>query len=350
MSSTRAAEAVSAALPRERIAAAPVPRVVFVLGGPGAGKGTQCARLAERMGFVHLSAGDLLREERARGGPKAELIESIIRDGGLVPVEISVGLIHAAMTASGATKFLVDGFPRNQDNVDGWQRVVGDAAVVDAVLVFDVPDSKMTARLLERGKTSGRSDDNEETIRKRLRSHAELTVPIIEHYSKLGKVRVIAGDRPVDVVFEDAKLAVKDVIVADVLAHNQLVLDAISAGDWAAYERACSPDLTCHEHEHLDGLLVGLDFHKSAFESGARSRAAAALAGNPVAWTKSTMHDPVVTLLGDRSAVVAYTRHITPLNSDGPIRRVAETRVWNLDNERKWKLVHLHRSQMPTLP
>jgi UMP-CMP kinase len=171
------AAALAAARPRAPAPPPPVPRVLFVLGGPGTGKGTQCALLAARYGFVHLSAGDLLREERARGGPLADMIDATIRDGRIVPVEVTVGLLRAAMAASGSGKFLVDGFPRNFDNVRGWGAVIGSAAEVDGVLQFEAPEDVMVARLLERGKSSGRSDDNEESIRKRLRTHLESTVP-----------------------------------------------------------------------------------------------------------------------------------------------------------------------------
>ena len=187
-SAALAAAAAAASLPRARIPASPLPRVLFVLGGPGAGKGTQCALLAERYGFAHLSAGDLLREERLRGGPVAEMIEATIRDGRIVPVEVTVGLIKAAMAASSCGKFLVDGFPRNFDNVGGWERVMGDTVVVDGVLQYEAPEDVLVARLLERGKSSGRSDDNEESIRKRLRTYLESTLP--------GAARVHAAGLP----------------------------------------------------------------------------------------------------------------------------------------------------------
>jgi UMP-CMP kinase len=178
ISDTRSSAAIAAALPRARISTSPTPRVVFVLGGPGAGKGTQCARLVDEYKFVHLSAGDLLREERKRGGPHAELIERTIRNGQIVPVEVTVALLQSAMLSHpSVSKFLVDGFPRNWDNIEGWQRVVGNEAHVDAVLQYDVPDQIMTERLLERGKSSGRSDDNEESIRKRLVTYREQTLP-----------------------------------------------------------------------------------------------------------------------------------------------------------------------------
>ncbi|EJK57197.1 hypothetical protein THAOC_22787, partial [Thalassiosira oceanica] len=96
-------------------------RVVFVLGGPGAGKGTQCDLLRERLGWSHLSAGDLLRAERRKAGSElAEVINSNIAAGRIVPSEITCSLIHAAMVelraSEGRTRFLIDGFPRSEGN------------------------------------------------------------------------------------------------------------------------------------------------------------------------------------------------------------------------------------------
>jgi adenylate kinase family enzyme len=91
------------------------PGVVFVLGAPGSGKGTQCERIVEKFGFVHLSAGDLLREERNTPGSQyGALIEGHITAGTIVPVEITCSLLENAMQKSNANKFLIDGFPRNQ--------------------------------------------------------------------------------------------------------------------------------------------------------------------------------------------------------------------------------------------
>lgn len=101
--------------------------MLFVLGGPGAGKGTQCARLVADYGFVHLSAGDLLRAERDSGSPDGAMITQFINEGKIVPVEVTVNLIKKAMVTSGGSKFLVDGFPRNQSNLEGWFATMGDA-------------------------------------------------------------------------------------------------------------------------------------------------------------------------------------------------------------------------------
>jgi len=102
------------------------PEVVFILGGPGAGKGTLCHYIIKRYGYVHLSAGDLLREERVKPGSQfGELIETHIKNGTIVPVEITCSLIDRAMQTSDNphNRFLIDGFPRNQDNLDGWNKV-----------------------------------------------------------------------------------------------------------------------------------------------------------------------------------------------------------------------------------
>eukprot|EP01052_Picozoa_sp_SAG31_P050519 SAG31_NODE_11566_length_1017_cov_1.101307_1_plen_165_part_10 len=101
--------------------APPKPRVVFVLGGPGAGKGTQCSRLVEK-GFVHLSAGDLLRAERKKGGEVGDMINDYIKRGAIVPNEVTCGLLLAAMQGP-KNLFLIDGYPRNDDNRIGWEKM-----------------------------------------------------------------------------------------------------------------------------------------------------------------------------------------------------------------------------------
>jgi UMP-CMP kinase len=160
------------------------PAVVFVLGGPGAGKGTQSEHIVNKYSYVHLSAGDLLRAERKSGSDKAQLINDYIAEGKIVPVEITVGLLMDAIKANGGKRFLVDGFPRNTNNLSGWQQVVGDELQVVGVLFYDCPEDVMEARLLERGKTSGRTDDNIESIRKRFRTYQNETKPILEYYDQ----------------------------------------------------------------------------------------------------------------------------------------------------------------------
>ncbi|KAI1323337.1 adenylate kinase-domain-containing protein [Xylariaceae sp. FL0255] len=188
--------------------------VLFVLGGPGAGKGTQCARLVSSYGFTHLSAGDLLRAEQDRPGSQyGELIKDYIKNGLIVPMEVTIALLEnamrEAMTSSTSSsdkksdkelsgKFLIDGFPRKFD-----QALKFEEAVVPAqfVLFYDCPEAEMERRLLERGKTSGRSDDNEESIRKRFRTFVETSMPVVEYYKKQDKVARVIADVSPDEVF-----------------------------------------------------------------------------------------------------------------------------------------------------
>jgi adenylate kinase len=182
------------------------PEVVFVLGGPGAGKGTQCAKIVAKYGYVHLSAGDLLREEQNSGSGNGRLIDSYIREGKIVPVEITVRLLQKAIAehrSRGLYKFLVDGFPRNQENLDGWYQTVGDSVYVKACLYFECSQSVMLERLLKRGKSSGRADDNVDSIQKRFATFNTSTKPIIHHFGLQGILYRIGADRTVDQVFED---------------------------------------------------------------------------------------------------------------------------------------------------
>ncbi|EDO15828.1 hypothetical protein Kpol_1057p16 [Vanderwaltozyma polyspora DSM 70294] len=184
--------------------------VVFVLGGPGAGKGTQCDKLVKNHQFVHLSAGDLLRAEQNREGSQyGELIKKYIKDGLIVPQEITIALLKNAMSENvkeGRSKFLVDGFPRKMD-----QAVIFEEEIVPSkfVLFFECPEDVMLRRLLERGKTSGRSDDNIESIRKRFRTFVDTSMPVVDYFDKMDKVVKVSCDEPVDVVYGHVEDAIK---------------------------------------------------------------------------------------------------------------------------------------------
>ncbi|KAK7447056.1 bifunctional uridylate/adenylate kinase [Stygiomarasmius scandens] len=195
--------------------------VFFVLGGPGAGKGTQCARLVEDFGFCHLSAGDLLRWEQNREGSQyGDLIRTCIREGTIVPMEVTVNLLKNAMSAAiaenrqgdgwadGRGRFLIDGFPRKMDQAEMFEVEVCPASLV---LFFDTTEEVMLARLLERGKTSGREDDNVESIKKRFRTYKDQTMPVIEHYEKFGKVAQIDSTASIEEVHKHASAAVNKI-------------------------------------------------------------------------------------------------------------------------------------------
>ncbi|CAD6996370.1 unnamed protein product [Ceratitis capitata] len=180
------------------------PQIVFVLGGPGAGKGTQCSKIVERYHFVHLSAGDLLREERAREGSEyGTLIEDYIRNGKIVPVEVTCSLLEKAMQNSGKNRFLIDGFPRNQDNLDGWTRQMADKVNFQFVLFFNCNEDTCVERCLARGQGgSGRSDDNLESLKKRIQTYNNDSLPIIKHYEQLGQVKQVDANPSAEEVFK----------------------------------------------------------------------------------------------------------------------------------------------------
>lgn len=182
------------------------PNVVFVLGGPGAGKGTQCERIVENFGYKHLSAGDLLREERAKPGSQyGELIETYIKEGRIVPVEITCSLLEQAMIESGKQNFLIDGFPRNQNNLDGWNKVMAGKVNLQFVIFFDCPLEVCTDRIIKRGATSGRVDDNLGSLKKRFNTYVSETKPIIDHYAKQHLVKTIDATRTAEDVYKDVE-------------------------------------------------------------------------------------------------------------------------------------------------
>jgi adenylate kinase len=183
-----------------------VPDIVFVLGGPGSGKGTQCAKIAEDYGFVHLSAGDLLRSEIQRGSKDGSLIAGMIREGKIVPQEITIRLLKKALHQTvDKNKFLVDGFPRAIPQAQAFEQMVGKAKFC---LFFDTSDQVLTDRLLNRGKTSGRTDDNADAIVKRLATYHNQSRPVIQHFSTnepSGFVQTIDATPGVDQVYKEVE-------------------------------------------------------------------------------------------------------------------------------------------------
>ena len=184
--------------------------VVFVLGGPGAGKGTQCDLLVERYGFIHLSAGDLLRAEQDReGSTYGDLIKEHIKEGVIVPLEITVKLLEDAIRREigkrrdgRQCRFLIDGFPRKMDQALAFEQAVCPSMFT---LFYDCPEETMQERLLERGKTSGRADDNAESIKKRFKVFVETSMPVVRYFEGEGKVVKVMATGTKEEVFEETK-------------------------------------------------------------------------------------------------------------------------------------------------
>jgi len=201
-------------------------KVVYVLGGPGVGKGTQCANLVRDYGFVHLSAGDLLRAEQNREGSEyGDLIKQNIREGTLVPMEVIIKLIENAIKEElekphpdqvgwedGRGRFLLDGFPREMNQALKFDETV---CLPSYVLFFALTEDVMLQRLTERGKTSEREDDNEESIKKRFHTFEDESMPVIDYYRKKGKVVEVDASPSADEVYKTVKVRVDEQFAKD---------------------------------------------------------------------------------------------------------------------------------------
>ncbi|CAN0087037.1 unnamed protein product [Ascophyllum nodosum] len=289
--------------------------VIFVLGGPGSGKGTQCELLAKECGYVHLSAGELLRQERESGSSDGQLIDEFIREGRIVPVAITIDLLKKAMQASGpAARFLIDGFPRNSDNREGWESVMADVAEVRCVLFFYCPEDVLEQRLLSRGRSSGRTDDNAKSAKKRFRTYVETTLPIVEKYEREGIVTRVNGNQDIQAVFRDVLMGLRPVQEQEVLDAHRAAAAAASSGDWAAYAEMCASDVT-----ELFGGETSDAARIAAAAPPSCSRARILNGGAGVVWCERA-------LAGEGGAVL-----------------LQETTVWEMDGGR-WKCVHRHAS------
>ena len=178
-------------------------KVIFIIGPPGVGKNTQCEKLVKKYNFIHFGAGDLLREEIKKGTEDGKLIKSIMIEGKYVPVKITCGLIKKEMDKYGKDKiFLIDGYPRNQDNIDGWKKEFANTYILITTIILQCNEEELEKRLMERLKISGRVDDNIDTIKKRFKIHEEQSKPIEEQLKKSGSFIEVQGNGTIEEVFE----------------------------------------------------------------------------------------------------------------------------------------------------
>jgi adenylate kinase len=174
---------------------------LILFGPPGSGKGTQSDRLVEKYGLIHLSTGNLLREEIANKTPLGKEAKKFIDHGQLVPDEVVIAMVDSFFDKhKDANGFLFDGFPRTVAQAQALDKLMSlkktDIAIV---LALEVAEAELINRLLNRGKTSGRSDDSDETvIKKRFSVYTNETSPVADYYKKAKKFKVIQGEGSVD--------------------------------------------------------------------------------------------------------------------------------------------------------
>lgn len=178
---------------------------LILFGPPGSGKGTQSERLIARYGLKHLSTGDILRSEIANQTPLGMAAKSIMDKGQLVPDEVVIEMINSALENNPQAKgFLFDGFPRTTAQAEALDKLLNQKDTqIAVVLALQVGKEELVSRLLNRGKTSGRSDDtNESVIRSRIEEYEKKTAVVAEYYSKFNKVVKIKGEGSIDEIFD----------------------------------------------------------------------------------------------------------------------------------------------------
>ena len=177
---------------------------IVIFGAPGAGKGTQSDKMIEKYGFGHISTGDVLRNEIKNGTALGKTAKGYIDNGQSIPDELMVDILAHVYDSFGSDHkgVIFDGFPRTTPQAEALKKMLQERGhKIAAMIELSVPEEELMARLINRGKESGRSDDNEETIKKRLNVYHTQTAPLIDWYKKEGVHHHVEGLGTVDDIF-----------------------------------------------------------------------------------------------------------------------------------------------------
>lgn len=185
---------------------------IVIFGAPGSGKGTQSENLIKNYGLYHISTGEVLRDHIARGTELGKTADAYIKEGKLIPDDLMVSILADILdnTAEAKDGVIFDGFPRTINQAKALKKMLKErGAEVDAVVGLEVDEPELIDRLIKRGKESGRSDDNLETIKKRLNVYHSQTQPLHDFYIEEDRYLPIKGVGSVDEIFDNIKRAIK---------------------------------------------------------------------------------------------------------------------------------------------
>lgn len=179
---------------------------IVIFGAPGSGKGTQSDLMIKKYGFNHISTGDVLRNEIKNGTELGKTAKGYIDNGQLIPDALMIDILASVYDSFGKEHkgVIFDGFPRTIPQAEALKTMLAERGHnVAAMIELDVPEDKLMERLIKRGQESGRTDDNEETINKRLKVYSTQTAPLIEWYKSEGLHHHINGYGALDRIFAD---------------------------------------------------------------------------------------------------------------------------------------------------
>ena len=178
---------------------------IVIFGAPGSGKGTQSERIVEKYGINHISTGDVLRAEIKNGTELGKTAKGYIDQGQLIPDELMIDILASVFDSFKDSKGVIfDGFPRTIAQAEALKKMFAERGQDVSVMVdLDVPEEELMVRLIKRGKDSGRADDNEETIKKRLHVYHSQTAPLIDWYKNEKKYQHINGLGTMEGIFAE---------------------------------------------------------------------------------------------------------------------------------------------------
>ena len=176
----------------------------IVLGPPGSGKGTQAKRLAAARKASHLSTGDMLRAEVARGTAIGREAKAFMERGELVPDDLIIRMIRSRLQGGNGKGFILDGFPRTRIQAEELDQMLEEIRVrIDRVVLVRVGDEEIKKRLASRAVLEGRPDDTEDVILRRLDIYREQTEPVVAYYRDDGRLAEVEGEQTIDQVYRD---------------------------------------------------------------------------------------------------------------------------------------------------